>query len=93
MAESAAAHEEHGEKEPDNVQGGEVAARITGTQVSAKPPCEVEAVEELPEQLEAGVGGESIARKAKGQIRLDWSRQITFSMSHRWCPFVSGRSW
>jgi hypothetical protein len=89
----ATAYDEQGEKKSDEVHRRKVAAQITGAQVSAKPSREVETVEELSEELQAGEGREAVAREAERQIGLDWSRQIAFSMSHGKCLSGTGRSW
>jgi hypothetical protein len=85
--------DEHGEKEPDDAQGREIAGWVTGSKGSPETTGEVEGMKKLAEQFEARVGSQAVIGEAEGQIGLDRSRQIAFSISHRWCPFGSGRSW
>jgi hypothetical protein len=82
---------EHGDEEADHRHRGVITARIASPEMTPEALGELDRVEELPEELQAGVRRQSILGEAEGQFGLDGSGQIAFSMSHRWCPFGSGK--
>jgi len=92
MPQARGPDQEHGDQEANHPHRGEVPGRITLAKMVPESFRELDPVEELPEQFQAGKGSEPVIGKTKGQVGLDGSGQIAFSMSHRWWPFGSSRN-
>jgi hypothetical protein len=88
MTKATGSDHEHGQEQANDPDRREVPGGITRVKVPPEEPRKTKLMKELAEQLEAGVGGQTIAREADGQVGLDGSGQIAFSMSHRWCLSV-----